>query len=69
MFELQHSTLNATLAGVDSPTTTQFKGIQYATIEERFALPQIRDDWGGQWVGCTNWGWGHMSTILAKNLC
>ena len=56
MFELQHATLNATLAGVDLGQAVHFRGVRYGTVRERFGLPEIKSDWHGQWVGCTNWG-------------
>jgi len=56
MYELRHDSLNASLAGKDLGDEVTFRGIQYAEIAERFALPEIKSDWQGQWVACTAFG-------------
>ena len=56
MPELVHKTLNAVFTGVDLGACNQYRGIQYASISERFADPQALDDWRGETVDCTTWG-------------
>lgn len=56
MPELEHDTLNATLVGVELGPCTQYRGIQYGIVSERFAEPTLLNDWHGERVDCQSWG-------------
>lgn len=56
MTELNHKTLNATFSGVDLGACTQYRGIQYGNVGERFACPTLICDWKGETVNCQKWG-------------
>ncbi|OCL05108.1 alpha/beta-hydrolase [Glonium stellatum] len=56
MAELKHSTLNATLRGVDLGRVRQFRGIQYGRIPGRFKQPEMMNGWEGKVVDCTKYG-------------
>ena len=54
--QTQHTSLDATFIGIDTGVFTQYRGIRYGTITERFALPALKTSWNGEQVDCTNWG-------------
>lgn len=42
---------------VEKIVIEHFRGIQYATIPERFAYSFPRNNWGGQTIDCTRYGY------------
>jgi len=57
---LQHTTLNATLQGLEdsrySEPVTHYRGIKYGTIPKRFAAPLPVETLGDDVVYCTTFG-------------
>lgn len=53
---LEHNTLGATLRGLEFGDVWQFRGLQYATISERFAAPGPPTALSGS-VDCTSYGY------------
>lgn len=56
MTELEHRSLNALFSGVDLGACTQYRGIRYGNVSERFASPTLIGDWKGENVDCQRWG-------------
>lgn len=56
MPELFHESLDATFLGVDLGACTQYRGIQYGTIDKRFDNPTLKTDWPGKKIDCQRWG-------------
>jgi hypothetical protein len=69
---LNHSSLHALLEGTEELCPngirlSHFRGIPYATIPRRFVKAQLVDDWQGEKLECSRFG--YLMSFIPKYEC